>query len=136
MTGLGLWFLKKMGRRQGIARKNDTATSAPNAHPIAHAQLTPEKPMKGTSMYTNATRRIKSVNVEMVKPRLPPQPRTTPSHTIFTQTTGRNEVTITMKLQEYAKASAVSLSASTNSRVKNAGAEIKAAMNTALVMRQ
>ena len=52
------------------------------------------------SMYTNATRSMRSVNVEMVKPRLPPQPRTAPSHTIFTQTTGKNEETITMKLHE------------------------------------
>lgn len=72
----------------------------------------------------------------MVKPRLPPQPRTVPSQTIFTQTTGRKDETITMKLQEYASASAVSFSESTNSRVNNSGAEIKAAINIALVMRQ
>ena len=87
--------------------------------PIAHAQLTPEKPIGPVSMYTKATRRIKSVKVEMVKPRLPPQPRTAPSHTIFTHTTGRKEVTITIKLHEYASASGVSFEESTNSRVKN-----------------
>ena len=45
-----LRFLKNMECRQGMARKNPTATSAPSAQPMAHAQLTPGKPIRGTSI--------------------------------------------------------------------------------------
>ena len=101
--------------------------------PIAHAQQTPEKPSPApTRIYTKATLKIRSVNVEIENPRLPPHPRTAPSDTIFMHTVGKNAATIRKNIIELATACSVGLSI--NSIVSGRGMHSHSIKNIRLVV--